>query len=366
MSATVPFPTDIATRFAIAGDWLDALPYGHGHINDTFAVRFNQAGTIVRYIFQRVNTRIFTQPEQLMENILRVTEHARAKRLGHPDASRQALTVVPADDGQPWARDTEGGFWRVYYFVEGTLSRDTVQSADEAYQAARAFGLFQKDLADLPAPRLHETIADFHHTPKRFAALEAAIAQDPCGRVAQCAPEIEFALARQPDASLLVDLLATGELPERITHNDTKLNNVLLNAADGQGLCVIDLDTVMPGLVHYDFGDMVRTATCTCAEDETDLSRIQVRFDLFEALLRGYLSAAADVLTPREREYLPFSGKLITLEIGVRFLTDYLSGDVYFKTRRPGHNLDRCRNQFQRVRSIEAQLDAMRQLLNRI
>jgi len=356
----------IASLFAIPGDFLAAAPYGNGHINDTYAVSIRQGGTPLRYIFQRINHHVFQQPEKLMDNVLRVTRHIRAGMDGIPDASRRTLTVIPATDGRPFAKDDENCYWRVYVFVEEAHSRDTAEAPEHAFQAARAFGRFQKDVADLSTPRLHEVIPGFHHTPQRFEALENAINADSRGRVAACSREIDFAMARKTDAHLLTDLLAAGQLPERITHNDTKLNNVLRDNLTGEGVCVIDLDTVMPGLIHYDFGDMVRSATCTAAEDETDLRKVQVRFDLFEALLRGYLDAANDFLTPLEKELLPFSGKLITLEIGVRFLTDYLQGDIYFKTKRPEHNLDRCRNQFQRVCSIEEQLDEMTTLLKRI
>lgn len=357
---------EVFSHFRVFGDFITAEPYGSGHINDTYAVFVNQSGTKVRYIFQRINHRIFQQPDKLMDNIMRVTEHVRSKMGAIPDGSRRTLTVIPAIDGRPFVIDGEGSYWRAYLFIEDALSHDAVESSKQTFQAARAFGRFQKDVADLSGPRLHEVIPDFHHTPRRYETLEKAIQADVRGRVSSCQPDIEFAMKRKADARLLVDLLRDGSLPERITHNDTKINNVLIDNVTGEGVCVIDLDTVMPGLVHYDFGDMVRTATSTAAEDETDLSKVHVRFDLFEALLRGYLDAANDFLTPLEKELLPFSGKLITLEIGVRFLTDYLQGDVYFKTKRTEHNLDRCRNQFQRVFSIETQYDSMLKLLEQL
>ncbi len=358
--------TAITHRFRIVGDFIDAAPYGNGHINDTYAVTINQGGTALRYIFQRINHHVFRQPALLMENIMRVTTHIRAKTAGCSDSSRRTLSVIPATDGTPFVIDDDGAYWRAYVFVEHTCSRDLVESPAQAFQAARAFGRFQETVADLEGERLHEVIPGFHDTPARYQTLEDSIRADACGRVSGCEREIDFALARRTEAGLLAGLLQSGDLPERITHNDTKINNVLFDEQDGDGICVIDLDTVMPGLVHYDFGDMVRTASSTAAEDETDLSKVVVRFDLFEALLRGYMEAARHFLTPIEKEYLPFSGKLITLEIGVRFLTDYLQGDVYFKTRRSGHNLDRCRNQFQRVRSIESQFDQMKTLLSAI
>lgn len=356
--------SDVIVKFVIPADFVSAVPYGNGHINDTYAVSVSQGGTPVRYLLQRINKRIFTRPDHLMENILRVTEAAGGKTAAFADASRRKLTVIPERSGLPYVVDEDGEFWRAYVFVEDACSYDEVKTVEQAYQAARAFGQFQHWVADLDGPRLHEVIPGFHDTPKRMAVLEQAIAEDPLGRVAECGHELDFALSRREDACVLVDMLRAGSLPERITHNDTKINNVLFDNRSGDAICVIDLDTVMPGLVHYDFGDMVRTATCTAAEDEVDLSTVNVRLDLFEGLLRGYLASAGGFLTAEEIAMLPFSGKLITLEIGVRFLTDYLLGDVYFKTRRPGHNLDRCRNQFQRVRSIEAQYDKMLALLD--
>ena len=353
----------VASRFEIPGDFQLARPYGSGHINDTYAVDFDQGGTGLRYIVQRINHRIFRQPEQLMDNIVRVTEHVHRKLADGPDSTRRTLTVIRTRSGQPCYVDDTGHYWRVYVFVEKALTYDVIEDEKQAYEAARAFGAFQKKLVDLPAPRLSETIPNFHDTPSRYDALEKAIGEDKAGRGASCRREIDFALARKADAGLLIGIFRQGQLPERITHNDTKLNNVLIDNLTGEGICVIDLDTVMPGLVHYDFGDMVRTSTSPAREDETDLDKVSMQFNMFEALLRGYLASAGTFLTPLEKQYLPFSGKLITLEIGVRFLTDYLQGDVYFKTHRDGHNLDRCRTQFKLVRSIEKQFGRMNQLL---
>ncbi len=356
---------DVVAEFRIPADFVSAAPYGNGHINDTFAVVMSQGGTRLRYIVQRINHRIFKRPDLLMENIRRVTEAARRHSRAAADGTRRCLTIVPTNDGRPVFRDREGDSWRVYVFVENSLSYDEVRTPEQAFQAARAFGRFQRLLADLDGGRLHEVLPGFHDTPARMAALEQALAADPCGRAAACRAEADFALARKAEAGLLVEMLSSGALPERVTHNDTKINNVLFDSRTGEAICVIDLDTVMPGLAHYDFGDMVRTATSTAAEDEVELSRVVVRLDLFEALLRGYLEETGGFLTPLERELLPFSGKLITLEIGVRFLTDHLQGDVYFKTGRANHNLDRCRNQFQRVRSIEAQYETMLKMVAR-
>ncbi|HEY4414748.1 MAG TPA: aminoglycoside phosphotransferase family protein [Verrucomicrobiae bacterium] len=352
----------VARQFQIHGEFLEAAPYGSGHINDTYCVVFNQAGTRVRYIFQRINHNIFKNPVALMENVQRVTTHLEKKSAGQPDASRRLLTLIPARDGAAYHRDGEGNLWRVYLFIEQARTFDAVESVAQAFQAAQAFGQFQKLLADLPAPRLHDTIPDFHHTPKRFAALEQAIQADVANRAVLAKAEIDFALRHRAICRVLLD----AKLPERVTHNDTKFNNVMLDDATGEGICVIDLDTVMPGLALYDFGDMVRTTTSPAKEDELDLTKVAMQFPMFEALVRGYLSSAGEFLTPAEKKFLPFSGKLITFEIGLRFLTDFLMGDQYFKVHRNGHNLDRCRTQFKLVESIAQHEEQMNQLVEAV
>jgi hypothetical protein len=351
----------VARQFTMPGDFINAAPYGSGHINDTYCVEFDQGGARVRYVVQRINHLIFKNPPALMENIQRVTAHLGQKSAATSDASRRLLTLIPARDGQPYYRDAQGDHWRVYIFLEKARTFDAVENPRQAFEAAKAFGQFQKLLADLPAPRLHDTIPDFHHTPKRFAALEQAMETDTANRAHLAKAELAFALQRKSATRILID----ARLPERVTHNDTKFNNVMLDDATGEGICVIDLDTVMPGLALYDFGDMVRTTTSPAREDERDLSKVRMQFPMFEALARGYL-AAADFLTPAEKKFLPFSGKLITLEIGLRFLTDFLTGDTYFKVHREGHNLDRCRTQFKLVESIEEQEAAMEKLVETI
>lgn len=351
----------VAERFAIPGDFVGAEPFGSGHINDTYAATFDQGGTRVRYILQRVNHQIFKDVPALMENMLRVTRHAAAKlcAAGCRDITRRVLTVIPARDGAGYVRDASGNFWRSLVFIEHARTHDRVRDARQAYEAARAFGEFQTLLADLPGERLHETIPQFHHTRSRFDRLVDAIAADSSGRVRNAGPEIEFFLSREPISDVLLDLLAAGEIPERATHNDTKLNNVLIDDTTGTGVCVVDLDTVMPGLALYDFGDLVRTSTSPALEDEPDVSHVTMQLPMFEALVAGYLSAAGQVLNARETALLPFAGKLITFETGCRFLTDYLQGDVYFKVKQPDHNLVRCRTQIALVESIEAQEAAM-------
>jgi Phosphotransferase enzyme family len=349
----------IAHAFDLPGEFRAASPTGSGHINDSYRVTVHAANQPSHYLLQRINHQIFINPAALMENIQRVTSHLATKLTTEPDSHRRTLTLVPARDSRPWHTDPSGNHWRVYRFIDHAHTLDIVESPAQAYQAARAFGQFQHLLADLPAPRLHGTIPDFHHTPKRFAALERAITADVANRAHLALPEIDFALDRQPITSILLD----ANLPERVTHNDTKLNNVMLDVRTGEAICVIDLDTVMPGLAPYDFGDLVRTTTSPVAEDEQDLSRVTLQFPLFEALMRGYIASARSFLSAAERSHLVAAGKLITFEQGIRFLTDYLAGDTYYKIHRPNQNLDRARTQFQLVFSIEQQEDAMHRLV---
>jgi hypothetical protein len=352
----------VACQFQIGGEFFGATPYGSGHINDSYCVIFHQAGVPVRYILQRINHNIFKNPIDLMENIQRVTSHLAAKVSGEPDRGRIVLTLIPARDEQALHVDADGNHWRAYRFIEKAHTYDAVESTKQAFQAAKAFGRFQKLLVDLPAPRLHDTVKDFHHTPKRFMALEQAIASDVAGRAILARPEIEFAFAHQSITSVLLD----ANLPERITHNDTKFNNVMLDDITGEGICVIDLDTVMPGLALHDFGDMLRTTTSPVKEDEQDLSKVTMQFSMFEALVRGYLTSAGDFLTKVEKLHLVFSGKSMTFEQGIRFLTDYLQGDAYYKVSRAEHNLDRCRVQFKLLESIEQQEERMDRLVESI
>lgn len=352
----------IFDHFKIDGRFVVASPYGSGHINDTFVAIVKQQNKQVQYLFQRINHDVFKDPARMMDNIRRVTEHQQFKLGDHPDARRRSLVLVPCRDGGLYYRDNHDNFWRCCDFIEKASTHNVVGTPDLAYQTAKVFGQFQKDLVDLPGDRLFETIPDFHNTPKRFSNFQLALERDSLNRATMVREEIEFALSQESVTKTLLDLHARGEIPERITHNDTKLNNLLIDDESGEGICVIDLDTVMPGLALYDFGDMVRTATCPALEDEPDLSKVTMDIGLYEALVKGYLSSAGEFLTPAERSNLAFSGKLLTFETGLRFLTDYLEGDVYFKTHRQGHNLDRCRTQFKLVTSIEEQEDAMNRL----
>jgi Ser/Thr protein kinase RdoA (MazF antagonist) len=349
----------VARQFEIAGKFQDAHPFGRGHINDTYRVVFDHHGVDSRYILQRVNHRVFKDPIALMANIERVTLHLAQQVAHEPDYQRRVLTLIPTRDGAAFHTDGEGCIWRVYPYIENTNAYDAVETIDQAYQAGKAFGRFQYLLAGMTAHQLHETIPDFHHTPRRFEALERAIASDVAGRAVLAQAEIDFALSHKP----IIATLLNATLPQRVTHNDAKFNNVLLDENTGEGICVIDLDTVMPGLAPYDFGDMVRTTTSPAEEDERNLSKVKMQFPMFEALARGYLESAGGFLTHEEKQALAFSGKLITFEIGIRFLTDFLAGDTYFKVHRDGHNLDRCRTQFKLVESIEEQEEKMEQFV---
>ncbi len=355
----------ICEQFDIPGTFVAAEPWGTGHIHNTYRVECSRDEAPVRYILQRINHSVFKDPVGLMDNIQRVTAHVRKKLSEREvaDLDRRTLTLVSACDGRPYCRDGDGNFWRTFPFIENTHTYDSVRSPSEAFEVAKSFGEFQNLMLDLPGPALHETISNFHHTPKRMETFGEVLAEDVCNRAVEARPEIEFALEREQMAAVLIELLHTGAVPERITHNDTKFSNVLIDDATGQGICVIDLDTVMPSLALHDFGDMVRTATSPACEDIRDLSNVHMQMPMFEALVRGYLLKTGSFLTRTERQHMAFSGRLITFETGLRFLTDYLAGDTYFKVRRESHNLDRCRAQFKLVESIEKQEEAMNQFV---
>ena len=350
-----------AAAFAFDRPAGEAERFGAGHINDTFAVW--AADRSKRWILQRINTDTFTDPAGLMENVTGVTAYLRRQiieRGGDPD--RETLNVIPTLDGKPYYTDTEGGAWRAYIFVEGTVCLQKVENERDFYTTAETFGNFQNQLAGYPAATLHETIARFHDTPNRYANFEKALAADVMGRAREIGPEIAFIRAREADCHVLMDQLAAGVLPLRVTHNDTKLNNVLIDQATGKGICVIDLDTVMPGLSAYDFGDSIRFGANDCAEDEPDQSKVHFSLHLYKVFAEGYLAAAGSAMTEAERRSLPWGAKLMTLECGIRFLTDYLEGDHYFKISRPDQNLDRARTQFTLVQGMEREFDAMTQL----
>ncbi len=359
--------SEIVKNFKFEGDFLDASLYGFGHIHDTYIVRFRKAnGVVHRFVLQWINHYVFKNPEGVMQNIEGVTAHLRKKIIttgGDPE--RETLNLIPAVEEKTFYRAHDGNYWRAYVFIEDAQTYEVVKNLAHIYNAAKAFGKFQKLLSDFPAEQLYETIPDFHHTPKRFEAFVEAVDRDVKNRARSVKAEIEFVEKRVEDTSVLLDLLGQGRLPERVTHNDTKFNNVMIDDRTGEGICVIDLDTVMPGLSLYDFGDSVRTGAATAAEDERDLSKVGIGLDIFDRLVHGYLDTARDFLTSTEMDYLVFSTKLMTLECGMRFLTDHLQGDVYFKIHRENHNLDRCRAQFKMVKDIEEKFDQMVAIVDR-
>ena len=339
---------------------VDAEPYGEGHINTTYLAEIAPD----KYILQKINTNIFTDPDGLMKNISEVTSFLRKSIIENGgDPTRETLNLIKTKDGKDYYKAEDGSCFRLYTYVENTVTYQTVKKPEQFCNAAKAFGKFQRQLADFPADTLTETIKDFHNTRKRFEAFKQAVAEDKIGRKASVQKEIDFVLAREKDCGIVVDALSSGEIPVRVTHNDTKLNNVLFDADTDEAICVIDLDTVMPGSLLYDYGDSIRFGASSGAEDETDLDKIWCDMELFRAYTKGYLEAIGDSITEKEIELLPFSAKLMTYECGMRFLTDYLSGDTYFKIHRPNHNLDRARTQFKLVADMEKKMDEMKKIV---
>lgn len=355
----------VLEAFDFSGEVIAYERFGEGHINDTFALTVKTAHGTRRYILQRINHNVFKDPIGVMENILGVTEFLRKKiTAAGGDADRETLTVLCTKEQKPYYLD-EDGFWRCYLFVENTICLQAVRHSDDFYNAAYTFGEFQRKLGEYPAHTLHETIENFHNTPVRLENFKKAVKADSCKRAACCKKEIDFIFAREADCSYMTDLLAKGELPLRVTHNDTKLNNILIDADTGKGLCVIDLDTVMPGLAANDFGDSIRFGASTAKEDETNLSKVHFSLELFEVYTKGFLAAAGSVLTQKEKQTLHWGAKLMTLECGMRFLTDYLEGDTYFKTTHSAHNLERCRTQLHLVEEMEQEFAAMQAVVEK-
>ena len=352
---------NISRQFHIYGELTHAEPCKVGHINETYTATYEQGGKEVRYIHQRINHEVFKDPAGLMDNLQRVTTHLHSKLVerGVRDITRRGLTVIPTKDGRGFYKTSDGEYWRTFVFIENVRTFESVESGEQAYEAGKAFGEFQQGLVDLPGARLHDTIPHFHNTRKRFEAFGKALSEDRINRAATARSEIAWAMAHEKLCDVILKAMAAKKIPERITHNDTKFNNVMLDTKTGRAMCVVDLDTVMPGCALYDFGDQVRTTTSPTLEDELDLAKVEMRMPMFKALCRGYLESAGSFLNKAERSHIAFSGKLITFTIGLRFLTDYLNGDAYFRVHRPHHNLDRCRTQFRLVESIERQEDAM-------
>ena len=333
--------------------------YGSGHINDTFLAETGKPEDGA-FILQRINQEVFQNPKALMDNIRGVTEYLKAaveKEGGDP--GREVLNLIPDREGNSCLRDRHGDCWRMYRFVQDSFCRDLARSPEELYECGRAFGHFQRLLAGYPADQLAETIPDFHNTPKRLRGRESAARADGCGRAAGVQEELGFFMERSGRLGLALSMQQRGEIPLRVTHNDTKLNNVLLDRKTGRALCVVDLDTVMPGLSLYDFGDATRTGASTALEDERDLERVSLSLPFYTAFTKGFLEECAASLTEAEIRTLPYGAWLMTMECGIRFLTDYLSGDTYFHISRREHNLDRCRTQIRLAADMERQMEQM-------
>jgi len=346
----------ILSKFAIYGELEGIELFGSGHINQTYRSLWNQAGKRVHYIHQKINEKVFLKPDELMENIDRITRHiaAKLKNDGFEDRSRRVLKVVPSNEGKPYVRDDEGGWWRTYLFIENTFTLEVTNSPMSAGFLGKSIACFQRQLVDLGGKRLNETIPDFHNMEKRYERFYDALSGDCKERAKDAGPEIDFMKRNEERGAVLVRALREGRLPERICHNDTKMGNILIDDDSSEALCVIDLDTVMPGTSLFDVGDLIRTVTSTAAEDETDLSKVEFDPEFFEALLDGYLSEAGKFLTPPELELICEAGRNITQIMGLRFLTDYIDGDRYYRIARPDHNLDRCRTQIALIKSMDA------------
>lgn len=345
---------EAVTAFLHKGAAVGCERYGNGHINDTFLLTCLDGEEVHKYILQRMNTHVFQDPRGLIKNVSGVTSYLRSRILeqkGDPD--RETLTLVKTRSGDVCYTDSIGSWWRMYLFISGATTYDTVENPEDFYQSARAFGHFQGLLAGYPVSELHETIRDFHNTPVRLDTLKRAVSQDRMGRALDVKREISFVMDRALEIPLIMEHLKNGSIPYRVTHNDTKLNNIMIDDATGQALCVIDLDTIMPGASVFDYGDSIRFGANTGAEDETDLSKVSLSLPLFQVFTKGFLEGCGGSLTETEISLLPAGAKLMTLECGMRFLTDYLEGDTYFKIHREHHNLERARSQFKLVSDME-------------
>ena len=341
---------EVAAKFCLQGEVTEICPYGEGHINLTLLVTTTEK----RYILQKMNTRVFPDPDKLMANICGVTEHLRARGI-------ETLNVVPTKDGKPFLKETE--CYRVYDFIENTVTYQTASDINVFRNSGKAFGEFQNYLAEFDASKLTETIKRFHDTPNRFENFKAALEADAFDRAKDCKEEIEFILSHENTYGIAMAGLKDGTLPLRVTHNDTKLNNILMDEKTGEARAVIDLDTILPGSMLFDFGDSIRFGASTAAEDEKDLSKVHYDINLFKAYAEGYCGAVKDSITNREAELLPYGSYLMTIECGMRFLTDYLAGDTYFATKYEGHNLVRCRTQIRLASEMEAQFEEMKKII---
>ncbi|MDO4522442.1 MAG: aminoglycoside phosphotransferase family protein [Eubacteriales bacterium] len=354
---------ELAGQFRYGGNIMDVRPWGNGHINDTYLVEVETASGRKKMILQRINRFVFRHPAEVMENIMNVTGYLRKQimELGG-DPERETLNMVQCTDGKNYYVDPDGEYWRSMLYIQDTVCLEYAETAEDFYESARAFGKFQRLLADYPAETLHETIRDFHNTRVRFVAFQKAVNDDSVGRVKNVAEEIDFILEREGTANYFAELLDRGEIPLRVTHNDTKLNNVMMDKDTRKGVCVIDLDTIMPGLAMMDFGDSIRFGASTAAEDEKDLDKVLCDMKLFEIYVKGFLEECGSNLTDLEIDLLPMGAKVITYEQAMRFLTDYLQGDPYYKIDYPEQNLDRARNQIKLVKDMEEKWQDMQSI----
>lgn len=358
---------NIIEAFPFNGELTSIESTDTGLINSTYMLTFSDGNQDFQYVLQKINTNVFKKPDELMSNIMNVTGFLRNKiNLSGGNAARETLTFLYTKDNSPYYLDENGGCWRSYIYISKCYTCDKIDSEVKAFRSGKAFGKFQRMLSDYPAANLFETIPHFHDTPSRYSDLKNAVDENPSGRLQKIQAELSFALDREKDASKLVDLAAEGKIPMRVTHNDTKINNVLFDSITNEAICVIDLDTIMPGLSLYDFGDSIRSGAVTSDENEQDLNKYGLDINLFKSYTEGFLSEAGHALNEEEIANLAFSAKLMTLECGVRFLTDYLNGDTYFKTEYPEHNLVRCRTQFKLVEDIEKHMDEMNECVNEI
>ncbi len=357
--------SSVLEQFQIDGTLSDIVPYGNGHINQTYCATYTDNNKSKRYILQRINTEIFTDPIGLMNNIAGVTQFLRKGILSNNgDPSRETLTLIKTKSDKFMYCDDTNHYWRIYLFIEDVTTFDLVEKPEDFFESGRAFGHFQRLLADYPVAELSETIKNFHNTPLRFETFQTAVKNDICGRASSVSDEIAFVMSHACDMDAITSELDNGTIPKRVTHNDTKLNNIMIDNQSGKAICVIDLDTIMPGSSLYDFGDSIRFGASTALEDEQDLEKVSISLTLFEHYTKGYLLGCGGSLLEREIQLMPMGAKIMTLECGMRFLTDYLQGDTYFRIHHAHQNLDRARTQFKLVTDMENKWSQLETIVN--
>lgn len=361
-----PIIYKVIENYDLDGVLEDALPYGNGHINDTILLTYNNNGAKDRFVLQKINKFVFHHPDELMDNFIGITDHLRKKIIARGgDPMREVLTTVRTRDGNTFVIDEKGDYWRITLFIDGATCYEHVSKPDDLYEAGLAFGRFQADLSDYPAQTLYETIPGFHDTSARYEKFRRVVSEDRMNRVKNCREEIDYILGRDDIAHFAADQIGNGLLPIRVTHNDTKLNNIMIDDITGKGICVLDLDTVMPGPAMNDFGDTIRFGTSTAAEDEKDVSKVSCDLELYDFFTRGFVEGCGGRLTPHEIETLPMGALCMTYEVGLRFLTDYLEGDVYFKTDYDDHNLVRSRTQIKLVKDMGEKWEDIQKIIDK-